>query len=246
MLSIFICEDDEKQRARLEDAIKKFVFMEEMDMEIVLSTGNPNDVLNYLKENSGTTGLYFLDIDLGHEMTGIILGSKIRELDVLGKIVFVTTHGEMSLLTFAHKIEAMDFIIKDKPDEIARRVTECIKVAYKRHLNDVNLDKKMYGVKIGESVTMVDYDEIMFIEASDIPHRLLLHMDNAQMDYYGTLKEVQQAIPEFYRCHKSVVVNPKNIKEINKQTKEAEMVNGEYCLVSARAMKGLLKLLDSH
>jgi len=245
MLSIFICEDDEVQRARLEDAIKKFIFIEDMDLKIVLSTGNPDDVLNYLKENKGTTGLYFLDVDLGHEMTGIILGSRIREFDVLGKIVFVTTHGELSYLTFTHKVEAMDFIIKDNPDEITRRVTECIKVARERHLNDINLDKKMYTVKFGESTTIVDYDEIMFIEASDVPHKLLLHMDNAQMNYYGTLKEVEQSIPEFYRCHKSVVVNPKNIKEINKQTKEAEMVNGEYCLVSARAMKDLVKLLDN-
>ncbi|MCL1990569.1 MAG: LytTR family DNA-binding domain-containing protein [Defluviitaleaceae bacterium] len=244
MLSIFICEDDIKQRERLKKIVDNYIMIEELDMEVALETENPCDVLDYLDENPKKMGLYFLDVDLQHKINGIALASKIRERDDLGKIVFVTTHSELSYLTFVHKIEALDYIIKDKPEEIQRRVCDCIQIANKRHLNDKNPDKKIYTVKIEDRVLAVPYEEVMFIESSDVPHKLVLHLDNGQLEYYGSLKEVEQAIPDFYRCHKSVVVNPNNIKEIDKSTKEAEMVNGEYCLISARAMKGLLKIVE--
>ena len=85
----------------------------------------------------------------------------------------------------------------------------------------------------------------MFIEASKTPHKLVLHLENGQLDYYGRLNEVEKVIPDFYRCHRSVIVNPQNIKELDKVTKEAEMVNGEFCWVSARAMKGLIEIMES-
>jgi len=244
MLSIFICEDDKKQRERLEKTVTDYVMIENLSMKVALSTDDPTVLLDYLKKNPKTTGLYFLDVDLQHKMNGIILATKIRELDVLGKIVFVTTHSELSYLTFIHKVEAMDYIIKDVPEDIQKRVQSCIDVAYERYLDDKHPDKKTYTVKVGDQMLNFPYDEVMFIESSEIPHKLVLHLENGQLEYYGTLKEVEQVSPGFYRCHKSVIVNTKNIKEIDKSTKEVEMINGEYCLISARAMKGLLQIME--
>jgi len=243
-LSIFICEDDLAQRQTLEKIIRDYIMIEDLALEIVLITANPMDILNYLEENPKTIGLYFLDVDLGHEVTGIGLATKIREIDDLGKIVFVTTHGELSYLTFMYKVEALDYIVKDNPGGIRQRVRDCIKIAYERYLNDKNPEKKIYRVKVGDRVLAIDRDEIMFIESSDVPHMLILHLDNSQIEYYGSLKEVEEALPMFYRCHKSYVVNPRNIKEIYKSTNEVEMVNEEICLVSVRKMKGLTGLIE--
>ena len=144
-----------------------------------------------------------------------------------------------------HKVEAMDYIIKDNSENIRSRVQSCIDVAYERYLDDKHPDKKTYTVKAGDQMLNFPYDEIMFIESSGTPHKLVLHLENGQLEYYGTLREVEQGNPDFYRCHKSVVVNPKKIKEVDKSTKEAEMINGEYCLISARAMKGLMQIMDT-
>lgn len=107
MLSVFICEDDPKQRERLEKVVTDYIMIEALDMELTLSADNPIEVLNYLEEHPKTTGLYFLDVDLKHEMSGIALASEIRERDDSGKIVSVTTHGELSYLTFIYKVEAI-------------------------------------------------------------------------------------------------------------------------------------------
>jgi len=244
MLSIFICEDDLAQRQKMEKIVRDYVMIEDLGLEVALITHNPQDVLDYLEDNPKTTGLYFLDVDLGHEMTGIGLAAKVRALDDLGKIVFVTTHGELSYLTFMYKVEALDYIIKDSPEGIRQRVYDCIKVAHERYLNDKNPEKKIYKVKVEDRVLAIDHDDIMFIESSDVPHMLILHLDNSQIEYYGSLREVEEAMPTFYRCHKSYVVNPRNIKEIYKSTNEVEMLNEEICLVSVRKMKGLVSLLD--
>jgi len=245
MLPVFICEDDLKQKEHLETIVRNRIMIEELDMELVLSTVDPVEILDYLKEKPETVGLYFLDVDLKHKISGIALASEIRELSDLAKIVFVTTHSELTYLTFVHKIEAMDYIIKDRPEEIERKVQDCIQVAYKRYLNDQSPEKSIYKVKIEDRILAIPYDEIMFIESSDVAHKLVLHQKNAQLEYYGSLKKIEEEIPHFFRCHRSYLINLENIKELDQSTKEVEMINGELCLVSTRNMKKLVSLLKN-
>ena len=242
MLSIFICEDHEGQRKTLETTIIHHVNDKKLDMELVLSTNDPLSILDYLEKNPEITGLYFLDVDLGHEMNGITLGAKIRELDDLGKIVFVTTHGELSYMTFRYKVEAMDYIVKDEPLTMIKRVEDCIEIAYERHVNDRNPNKEIYTVKIQDRVLRYPYEDIMFIKTSEYPHMLTLHLRNGELEYYGSLSEVENVIPSFYRCHKSVVVNPKNVIKINKQKREAFFINEDKCKISRRCLKTLIEI----
>lgn len=240
MLSVFVCEDDKTQRERLERYIKNYIMIEDYDMQLVLSVDNPEDILEYLEKHPGITGLYFLDIDLKHEMTGIRLATEIREVDDLGKIVFVTTHGELSYLTFIHKVEAMDYIIKGVPEEVMVRVQECIRVAHKRHLNDQSNEKKVFKVKLGSKIRAISYSEIMFFESSTVPHKIILHMRDGQLEFYQSIRELENIAENFYRCHKSFVVNKEKIKNIDKKKREIEMENGEICLVSVRGIRGIL------
>ena len=99
MLNVFICEDNTIERNKFEKIIKDIIMIENLDMDVSLSTGNPEDILSYLDNNS-VSGLYFLDIDLKNKNNGLKLAEKIREYDPRGFIVFVTTHAEMSYLTF--------------------------------------------------------------------------------------------------------------------------------------------------
>ena len=75
MISIIICEDDWRQRQMLETYVKNYIMMESLDMELVFSTGNPLEVLEFVKSQSRIIGLYFLDVDLQHEMSGLTLAA---------------------------------------------------------------------------------------------------------------------------------------------------------------------------
>lgn len=239
MLSIVICEDDWKQRQKLEQYVKNYILIENLDMELAFSTGNPTEVLEYVKSKPKFIGLYFFDVDLQHEMSGLTLAAEIRKYDDLGKIVFVTTHGELSYLTFTYKVEAMDYIIKDTQENIQVKVCECIRIAYERSLNDRSGKKNFFKFKTGDSLRSIDINEVIFFESSISSHKVILHLESGEEEFYGALKDIEEQYEEFYRCHKSFLINKNHISEIQKKERIVEMSNGETCLVSVRAMKNL-------
>ena len=113
MIHIYLCEDDKRQLARWISIIEKYLLMNSTESLLYCTSSTPEDLLK-VRSHSNITGLYFLDIDLRAEKNGIELAEEIRKYDPRGYIVFVTTHSEMAYLTFQYKVEAMDFIIKDK------------------------------------------------------------------------------------------------------------------------------------
>lgn len=239
MLKIYICEDIEVQRDRLQQIIENIVLMEDLDMELGCVSENPHTILEKVKETEDV-GIYFLDIALETDMTGLTLAQEIRKYDPRGFIIFVTTHSEMSYMTFIYKLEALDFILKDNPEELGKRVYECILKANQRYASANNKVQANYSVKVNDKVFTVDYDEILFFETSPNVHKIILHCKNRQMEFLGKIKEIEKEVDgRFYRCHRSFLVNRDNIKEIDFQNRVIYMVNGDECLLSTRMMKGL-------
>ena len=246
MLRILLCEDDLGQRAHIESVVRKYIAATNCETELTLSSGNPADVLDYLKAHPDQRGLYFLDIDLQHdEMDGIALGAKIRELDPFAKIVFITTHAELAHLTFKHKISAMDYIVKERPEEVGARVAACISAAYKRYLKEKSEQMAYFTVDANGEVWRIPHDDILFFETHpSIHHKILLYTENSKTDFRGFLKEIEKLVPALYRCHKSFLVNPSKITRIDRSTREAEMVNGKRIPIAEKKMSDLLKIIE--
>ena len=239
MLKIYVCEDIEVQRNKMQKIIENIVLMEDLDMELGCVSDNPYTILEKVKETDNV-GIYFLDIDLGEDMTGLTLAQEIRKYDPRGFIIFVTTHSEMSYMTFIYKLEALDFILKDNSEELGRRVYECILKANQRFASVNNKVQANFSVKVNEKIFTVDYDEILFFETSMNVHKIILHCKNRQMEFLGKIKDIEKEVDErFYRCHRSFLVNKDNIREIDFQNRVIYMVNGDECLISSRMMKGL-------
>ena len=114
MLNIVICEDNNIQRSTIEKFIKNSIAKNDFSFRIKLSTNDPEVVL----KNIGNGDIYFLDVDLNNKINGFKLAERIRNIDSLGYIIFITTHSELTYLTFKYRVEAMDFILKDNINEI--------------------------------------------------------------------------------------------------------------------------------
>lgn len=239
MLKIYICEDMEAERDKMRHVIENIILMEDLDMEFSCVSEDPHKILEKVKETE-EVGLYFLDIALGADMTGLTLAQEIRKYDPRGFIIFVTTHSEMSYMTFIYKLEALDFILKDAPEELGKRVYECILKANQRFASAKNKMHANFSVKVNEKVFTVDYDDILFFETSPNVHKIILHCKNRQMEFLGKIKDIEKEVDDrFYRCHRSYLVNKDNIKEIDFQKRVIYMVDGDECLISSRMMKGL-------
>ncbi len=239
MMKLYLCEDDAQQREHLKKTIDNVVLIENLDMEFSCVTDNPYTLLEKVADDD-CIGLYFLDIDLKTDMTGLTLAKEIRKYDPRGFIVFVTTHSEMSYMTFMYKLEALDFILKDDVEEMTRRVHECILKANERFSSANNKTKANYSLVVGDKIITVDYDEILFFETSVNAHKVILHCKSRQLEFPGKIKEIERELDDrFYRCHRSFLVNTENILEVNTTNGTIRMVNGDECLLSFRQIKGL-------
>ncbi len=239
MLNIFVCEDNEVQRRTIVQIIQNTVLIEELDMQLVLDAGDPYILLERVK-TSQNTGIYFLDIDLGSNMNGLKLAQQIRLYDPRGFIIFVTAHCELSYMTFQYRVEAMDFVLKDNPAEAKVKIRECLLNAMERYTLQTNRTHKVYTIEINGRKISVDYDDILFFETSGNIHKLILHGKDRQIEFSGTMKELADTLgSDFVRCHRSFLVNKKNIKEVDAKNRILYFANGETCLISTRMMKEL-------
>jgi two-component system response regulator AgrA len=234
MLKIYICEDDIEQRSHLKKVIENIILMEDYDMELECVAADPHVLLDKVRK-SENVGIYFLDIDLKSDMTGLELAQEIRKYDPRGFIIIVTTHSEMSYMAFTFKLEALDFILKDEQDEMDKRVFDCILKANQRFASASNKVQANFSIKVGGKVYTVDYDEILFFETSSNAHKIILHCKTRQMEFPGKIKEIEKELDDrFYRCHRAYLVNKDNIKEVDLHENVIHMVGGDECLLSHR------------
>lgn len=239
MLEIFICEDDLVQLKKLEDYVSNYIIMEDLDMKISLSTNKPDEIIDYLEENP-TVGLYFLDVDLSFDYNGIALGTKIREHDINGFIVFVTSHPELTYLSFIHKVAALDYIIKTEFEQMKEKIKACIDTAYSRYTHTSTVDRR-FEVKMHGKSEFVDFDDILFFETDVNERKIILYTKNRRIKFNGKLNEIEKSHHELWRCHRSFIVNRKNIESIDRVAGVVYMIGGDSCDISKQELQKLKK-----
>ncbi len=87
---------------------------------------------------------------------------------------------------------------------------------------------------------------MLFFESSMSPHKIIVHLDDGELEYYGLLKDVPDLNSDFYRCHKSYVVNLTRIRSLDKRYRRLTMANGETVLCSAAASRYLVRQIGKN
>lgn len=237
MIDVYVCEDSKEQREIVTHYIKSAILIQEYDMKLKSSTDDPEKLIEEMK-TSKNTGLYFLDIDLQASKNGLILAKEIREYDPRGFIVFVTSHSEMAFLTFQYKVEALDFILKDEPQQLRSRICECIENVHTKYTKITKGEGKTITITRGGRKLTLEYDSIMFFETAVNEHKLIVHTENKSIEFFGKMKEIEDEVgDDFIRCHRSYLVNKKNIKEIDYTEKMIRMKNQMECPISHRMIR---------
>ena len=240
MIDVYICEDHPEQRKVISQYIRSAILIEEYDMKIGMETEDPEKILEAVR-NSENMGLYFLDIELNTNMNGLVLADRIREYDPRGFIVFITSHSEMSFLTFQYKVEALDFILKDHPQQMQRQICECMKHVMQKYSKITRGSGKTISITRGGRRITLEYQEIIFFETSSNEHKLIVHTKNKSIEFFGKMKEIENEVgEEFIRCHRAYLVNKANIQEVNYEDKCIDMKTQEGFRIS-HLMIGMLK-----
>ena len=98
-MNIVICEDDIQFCNYIKSILEKYIVNNHFNSKIVLTTSNPDNVINYIHNNSEIT-IYYLYIKLQNNKSGFDIASIIRENDYMSPIIFITNYEEMMSLTY--------------------------------------------------------------------------------------------------------------------------------------------------
>ena len=243
MIDIIICEDNKQQRKIIENVVINVIAELNYNFRIRLSVDNSEDVIRFAMENNRPS-VYLLDIQLNNEEDGIELAKSIRNYDPDGYIIFITSHSELAFLTFQYKVHAFDYIIKGELESLKSRIRESLMNVSKENKNRAieQKDKRFISLTVGNNIRNFDLDKILFFETTRVPHKLRLHTDCGQYDFYGEIKNIEENVTEdYYRVHRAFLVNTNKIKSINKADNSILMINDEVCYASSKYIKGLIK-----
>ncbi len=205
MISCIIVEDELPAREEL-----KFFLNEEKEIKLIAEFDNPLDTLTFLKNN--TTDVIFLDINMP-DMNGISLGKIITKIYPNIKIVFITAYKDYAVDAF--EIKAFDYLLKPYSENRIRSLLKSlvnIKTEVTSSIKNNNLKK--ITVNIDEKLYVLSLDDIDYIEAAE---KETLIFSN-QKKYISKVKiskwEEMLLGNNFYRCHRSFIINLDKITEI--------------------------------
>ncbi|MDA9462311.1 LytR/AlgR family response regulator transcription factor [Enterococcus mundtii] len=241
MIPIYICEDDPKQLEVISTVIKNRIMIENLDSYVHIATSDPIELLNAARIRTSSFGIYFLDIELkDSELDGIAIGKRVRDLDSLGKIIYVTSHTDLSMTILKSNIEPTDYIIKEDIFDLKDNVERILSKIFE-DFQTAPLQKDIFRIEFNDEIKFLPIRDIQYFStAQGTPHKLEVHLTHAQMQFYEKIKDIEKKSQHFIRCHKSYVINTQNVQTINKKTREVTLSNGEVIPVSIRGLKKLI------
>jgi len=259
MLNIFICEDDAMHLDLIEKCIQNYILMENLAMDIVCASTSPGEVLDYLKANPKTIGMYFLDLHLGCEITGIELAAAIRAYDHVGFIVFITSDGESRKVAFQLLVEAMQYIEKGDANR-DKLICECLSRANARFLEMSAPGYKTFSFKLVQdsakpasgnevykgTTVAVNVQDIVYIETSgDRDHNVILHADNARYVFRETLDSIEKRLNDnrFHKCQRHMIINISRVSSFDDGSLNLHFDNGCKVSIAATHAKKLKKAI---
>lgn len=175
-------------------------------------------------EKGQTYDAVLMDIDLAGAETGIDAAETLYQRMPAAKIIFVTGYTERFVQqVFLHHSNLSGYLTKPVDPALLQANLQKIADGLEQREEETLL------LRINGAVTGIPFREINFIESRS--HTVTFHMRNRTLAAYEKLGDLQQKLPpSFCRCHKSFIVNMRQIQQI--QYTGILLKNGEQVPVS--------------
>ena len=205
MISCIIVEDELPAREEL-----KYFIDEEKEIKLIAEFDNPLDTLTFLEKNS--VDAIFLDINMP-DMNGISLGKIVTKMYPDTKIIFITAYKDYAVDAF--EIKAYDYLLKPYSESRIRNLLKSLVNIKNETVNTVkNNNLKKITINMDERLYVISLNDVDYIEADE---KETLIFSN-QKKYISKIKiskwEEMLKGNNFYRCHRSFIINLDKITEI--------------------------------
>ncbi|EQJ26224.1 response regulator [Clostridioides difficile P15] len=220
MYRIVICEDDITQIAFLRECILKS--LEGISSQIELFEFNSGEEL--LETNLEGIDIFFLDIKM-LQLTGMDVAKIIRETNDTSEIIFITSI--VDYIQEGYKVRAYRYLLKPIDfGDLNESILSCISDIIKKRENFMLIENK--GI-----INKILINSIMYIEVRK--KVLTIHTKNDTYYTKNSMDKIELELEKynFFRCHKSYLINLEYIQFICKKT---VVINDEDVPVSKYRM----------
>lgn len=225
MFRIVICEDDLSQRELLKGFIYK-VFEETQEDLDLIELGSGEEALSEEVILEGID-IFFLDIQM-NKLTGMDLARLIRKENDSSEIIFVTSL--VNYIQDGYTVRAYRYLLKPiNYEDLRSHLLSCMSDITKKRENFMIIEKKglIYKVLI---------NKIMYIEVRK--KDLTIYTLDGVYSTKNSMDKVEKELRRynFFRCHKSYLINMEHIELISKST---VLINNEEIPVSKHRISNL-------
>lgn len=228
-LRVAICEDELIHQENLFRIINEWRTGRDIEVNVDVYVTAEEFLYQYDKGNA--YDIVFFDIHL-NGMDGVKAARRLRERDELIIIIFLTSRMEYVLQ--GYEVNAWRYLLKPVH---SGDVNACLNKAY-----DV-LEQvcEYFLVKFENKLYKVPYSSILYMES--FGHYVSIYTKEKNYQIRMSLSQLESKLPkEFYRCHRSYIINTNCCKAMNEQE---VLINDRWVAFSERKRKELIAILDS-
>ncbi|MGN0458161.1 MAG: LytR/AlgR family response regulator transcription factor [Eubacterium sp.] len=216
-MKIAICDDDSVQLKYINSLAEKWSSISGEKAIISLFTNADKLLFDY---TPGCFDVLLLDIQMEGE-NGISLAKRIRGFNDNASIIFITAVSDY--VFDGYDVGAIQYLLKPVDEA---KLFECLNTALKKAP-----DKKRIILESEQSSTAVTIDDIIYLEA--FSHKTKVVLINKEFFTNESISSIEKRLgSDFYKCHRSYIVNIKHINSIKKY--DAVTDNGLSVPVSRR------------
>lgn len=226
-MNIAIIEDDEMERERLVQYVRRFASETGIDCRCTCYA----DGDEILEDYSVQWDLIFLDIQM-QRLDGMTTAEKIRALDEDVLLVFVTNLAHLAIKGYA--VRAYDYLLKPVNYLIVKKLlSQTARLVNKRVDRYITLQTQ-------QGMTRLNVDHILYAEVAD--HELTLVLQDVVYTLRGTMTYIENELKPygFARCHNCYLVNMNHVERLDRGV---VVVSGHSLSVSRPRQKSFMEEL---
>lgn len=215
-IKALIVEDEEPAIEELKYILSKYDFID--SLSIARDSMKAYNLARKIKPD-----VIFMDVNIPVE-NGISVGKKIKEFNKEINIIYITAYEQHAVSAF--EIDALDYILKPFDESriditidrllhrIEEKSTEKVPIVLNEILNKLEEEKnvlKKIPCERNGKIILVKTNDIYYCYTSE--DKTYVKLKDRQYVTNNTLKEIESKT-NFFRVHRSYIVNIDNIKEL--------------------------------
>ena len=221
------------------DVIKKHVERIPF-LNLITTTTSAFDAIEIIE--SQQIDLLFIDIQMP-ELTGLEL---LKSLSKKPLVIFTTAYPDYALQSYEY--DAVDYLVKPIPFDRLLKAANKAKTRLSGNqpaippTEEKTSSENYIFVKTDYKTVRIDLDEIHFIES--MKDYVTFHLENESIRSLLSIKSVEEQLPKdkFVRIHRSFIIVPEKIQEIERNTL---LINNQRLSVGTNYKDVFKEIVDS-